>query len=188
MNACACGCGGRPAKYGALYIRGHRPAPTAAEISARFWAKVNKNGPAPAHVEGLGECWVWTAATRSSGYGCFGVGTLVVPAHRFAYEETNGPIDAGLFICHRCDNKLCVRPSHLFAATHIENMADMRAKGRGNGPKGDRNANCRFTAEQIESIRRRFEDGETAAAIAADVGCTSQYVGQLARGVWRKAA
>lgn len=85
-------------------------------------------------VYGLG-CWEWRGSFFRSGYGQF---TLRNPeggrknwsAPRFSWTRTNGPIPPGLSVLHRCDNRKCVRPDHLFLGTHQDNMADMKAKGR----------------------------------------------------------
>lgn len=108
-----------------------------AETLRRFWSKVNRNGPIPAHCPELGACWLWTANTVR-GYGQFTYPLTSGPrrqahvyAHRFAYELTYGPLGGPAFkACHRCDNTLCVRPDHLFRGTQPDNLADARRKGR----------------------------------------------------------
>ena len=58
-----------------------------------------------------------------------------VYAHRWAWEQANGPIPDGMMVLHRCDNPACWNIDHLFLGTQADNMADMRAKKRGNpGP------------------------------------------------------
>lgn len=86
-----------------------------AGVERRFWAKVNKTET----------CWLWTASTINTGYGQFhatgGRGTVMVLAHRFAYEQIVGPIPAGLQLDHLCRVRRCVNPSHLEPVTPSEN-------------------------------------------------------------------
>jgi len=97
----------------------------------RFWSKVTK-------LNGENACWVWTSARNAQGYGQFYVGACkrCIPAHRISYALAGGDVGPGISVCHRCDNPICVRPDHLFAATHADNLRDMHRKGRGHNPKG----------------------------------------------------
>lgn len=78
-----------------------------------------------------GGCWEWTGGTNGKqGYGQFRVRGKRVQVHRASYEAFIGPIPNGLFACHRCDNKLCFNPSHLFLGTPRDNAWDASVKGR----------------------------------------------------------
>lgn len=98
-----------------------------------FWTQV-WFGPA---------CWEWMGSKSNSGYGHRKHNGKASQAHRVSYEIEHGPIAAGLFVCHRCDNPRCVRPDHLFLGTHDDNMSDMAAKGR--CATGKRNYNGKKT-------------------------------------------
>jgi hypothetical protein len=79
-----------------------------------------------------GECLVWTGGMNAGGYGVLKINKVGFLAHRVSWVATNGvEIPDGNCICHSCDNRACVEPSHLRPGTIRDNMIDMYAKGRG---------------------------------------------------------
>lgn len=93
-----------------------------------FWARVNKQGPIPQHVPEIGNCWTWIGvADRKTEY-CRFMGMKV---HRLSYQlHYYSNIPKGMDCCHKCDNRTCVRPDHLFIGTRSDNVRDCVAKGR----------------------------------------------------------
>jgi hypothetical protein len=138
-------------------------APQFQSPAPRFWSKVNFNGP--------GGCWEWTACLFPAGYGKFGVRSpVVVGAHRWSYEAAYGSIPDGLCVCHRCDNRKCVRPDHLFLGTVGDNNRDMYAKGRNNNPTGADHPKTKLSTEQVLEVRRMLRDGMPVRQIAERFG------------------
>ena len=139
-------------------------------LDERFWEKVDKNGPIPAHRPELGQCWEWTATISEKGYGLFrisGANRRYEPAHRFSWILINGEKPAELFVLHHCDNRRCVRPDHLFLGTAADNTADMMSKGREARIYGDQHWCSKLTSQQVAEMRRRYADKSRRVTIKA---------------------
>jgi hypothetical protein len=140
-----------------------------------FWAKVNKNAPSG--------CWEWTASRKEKGYGQFYSRGKMHRAHRLAWKLLRG--DPGpLEVAHRCDNRICVNPEHLFLATHDENMADCKAKGR--QARGERSGKGRLTEKDVLELRQRRKEGWTKDQLAGEYKITPHYAYQIYTGrTWK---
>ena len=92
---------------------------------APFWDRMDKRGP--------DDCWEWLGSISTHGYGV--VGSPCRKAHREALRRHLGlvVIPEDMFVLHRCDNRLCVNPNHLYLGTHCDNMRDMAARSQNVG-------------------------------------------------------
>jgi len=133
-------------------------------------------------------CWTYKR-TSVRGYGKIKAYGRHMRAHRFVWELTNGPIPAGLLVCHSCDNPACVRPDHLFLGTNADNNRDMWAKGRANpsGPKnrarGERSNRTILKDDDIRRIRQLRVAGLSQQKIADEIGVHQTQVSRIVRHV-----
>lgn len=134
---------------------------TAKHTPESFWARVVIGDDA--------ECWEWGGSTTSSGYGSLSWHGRAVVAHRVAYWLSNGGIALETkfrekdrakkykrFVLHRCDNRKCCNPNHLFLGSMRTNLLDAYTKKRKTQPRSQ-HANAKLTPEQVREIRRRYD-------------------------------
>lgn len=127
-------------------------------------------------------CWEWTGGLHS-GYGAivYPRSRKYEPAHRFSWILHNGPIaDRSLFVCHRCDNRRCVRPDHLFLGTPRDNALDMCAKGR--NARGERSRSAKMTESSVRLARELRKAGVQIFPLARYFGMSRLNMKRLLRG------
>lgn len=112
----------------------------------QFWANVKKGND-------LDGCWEWQKGCTDKGYGAFRYFGKQTYAHRMAWIITYGAIPHNMFVLHRCDNRKCVNPNHLFLGTHNDNMKDMASKGRASRHQG------KLSESQVDEIRTEYKNG-----------------------------
>lgn len=134
-------------------------------VEERFWSKVDKSG----------DCWIWTAAPDTAGYGQFRYEGKNVKAHRVSFFFENGYWPK--VTRHTCDNPPCVNPAHLLDGSHKDNSDDIYARERNNG----------LTASQVEEIRNIPMSRTIISDVAKRYGLSEKRVRDIIDGtVWSR--
>lgn len=140
----------------------------------RFWSEVDRRGPT--------ECWEWRRDRGSYEYGY----TPLSPynrflVHRVAYMLGHGRDPGEFLVCHKCDNTRCCNPTHLFLGTDADNLADMRAKGR--GAIGERSPRAKLMEKQVLEI---LNSDELPRVLAERYGVGAATIRAIRRGeIWK---
>jgi len=152
----------------------------------KFWSRVRRGAP--------NDCWEWQGSKTSGGYGNLTWHGVPVQAHRVAYFLARGGISpathfrqAGAakryrrFVLHKCDNRPCCNPDHLFLGSMRTNQLDAYAKGRKVQPKSQ-HANAKLSAEQVRDIRWRYDIGQnTQQQLATEFGVSQRAISLVVR-------
>ncbi len=147
--------------------------------SKLFWEKVEVKTPEV--------CWPWIGKSKANfGYGMFRLNGRVHNAHHAAWLLTNGPIEAGLFVLHKCDNPPCCNPAHLFLGTQKDNMIDKSNKGRADYPKGEQHPRAKVTDQDVKAIRAAPRSYGARRRLAAQYGISKETVDSITeRKTWK---
>lgn len=145
---------------------------------ARFWSKVDRSG----------DCWLWQAVRKSTGYGTFFLTEdgrqRTWRAHRLAWHLTHGPIPEGMIVRHGCDNPPCCNPAHLLLGTQLDNARDRNGKQR--QARGERAGRVRLTAALVIGIRAAANDGVPLGDLARTHGVHHATIWNIVKGRnWR---
>lgn len=153
---------------------------------ARFWARVGKTDT----------CWLWTGYCVPGGYGSLYIKNNRTPddtrwrawmmsAHRVSYLLHYGEIPDDKGVLHRCDNRACVNPEHLWLGNNADNVRDMTDKGRwARGRQGVLHVGAKLSEEDVFAIRA--EHRRLINDLAARYGVTRQLIRQIFVGrVWK---
>lgn len=144
-----------------------------------------------------GECLEWTGRFNPFGYGIFKIrssetqwltyitpkkSSISISTHRVAYKIWKGDIPEGIYVLHKCDNRACIEPSHLYLGTHKDNMDDMKNKKRQDMRPGELHHLNKMTNKDVIEIRKLWDSGkETQAGLSRKYNVSTACIHSIAK-------
>ena len=114
-------------------------------------------------------CWIARTKKSNGRYALTRIDRREVYMHRAMYQQTIGPIPAGLQIDHLCRVTYCIRPDHLEPVTPAVNTRRSRA-----------------TKLTVEQARRARYGKENARLLAQEFSVTKFLIYQIRQGkIWK---
>lgn len=126
-------------------------------------------------------CIEWTGYVEPTGYGTMRFQGKRLKAHRAAWIAEFGKIPDGMQVLHKCDNRICMNPDHLFIGSQRDNMLDMIAKGRKVVHSGESHWGAKLTEKDVLYIRERVSNGAKQSELADEFGMRLQSINDIVR-------
>lgn len=123
-------------------------------------------------------CHEWQSTLHRDGYGKFWLFNKQYAAHRASYLLQVGEIKDDLCVLHKCDNRKCVNPDHLYLGTHKQNVKDKIERCPWWG-------NMKYPFEMVEKAKKMYLSGMTQQKIADELGIHQTQVSRYIRGTQR---
>lgn len=120
-------------------------------------------------------CFEWTSTIKKDGYGSFHYEGRQEQAHRVSYKLNVGEIPDGMKVLHKCDNRKCINPHHLFIGTPADNVADMDQKGR-------RGTKSKLTYQDVQKIHQLLDERYSQQYVANIFGMHQTSISSIRRG------
>lgn len=126
-------------------------------------------------------CIEWQGAIQKGGYGSMRMRNKPCLAHRASWVVNKGEIPDGLCVLHKCDNRKCINPDHLFIGTQADNNADCISKGRArrSDRKGEKHPMATLKASDVFEIRRLCEYGMMQKKVAKMFGVSKMTISDI---------
>ena len=137
-------------------------------------------------VESWSGCWELQSYVGKSGYPHASLNGKYHNASRVSYIIFVGPISENEFVLHKCDNRKCINPNHLFLGTHRDNVLDCMKKGRTPRALGEKNHFAKLSDDTVRAIRDSAGNELTQQALADIYGVTQSCISKIQLGkTWK---
>lgn len=136
----------------------------------------------PIVSEQLGPCLDCLYAPNDSGYPLIYDNTrgYSVSANRIVLEHKLGrSIQPEMCALHHCDRPICIRSSHIYEGTVLQNVIDRDQRGRTARQYGEHNAMTKLTTEQVTEMRQQRKNGLRLHVIAKLYGICIPHVSDI---------
>ena len=122
-------------------------------------------------------CWIWNKCLNQNNYGVIRARGKNYLAHRLSFEIFKKENPKNKFVCHKCDNPLCINPEHLFLGTQKDNLKDAKNKNR--MINGESHYRSKLKINDILEIKKMCKSGITQKLISKKFNVSESNISKI---------